>query len=710
MPGSVEVTVTPELDPYVPAQEVRISIAVRDIDDVLADPGTLTLRVIRPDGLELVLTYAAGQIVKDGTGLYHYDLLLAASYAWKVRVEADNPTAAAEAVIPVSESPFTDDLDPLPDPGTGNEGKIARVTGGVWTPYAGSTVKQPLIWTAGGWVAQALDLAAAAAVTGLLAVSHIAPGTNGQVLTTTGGVTAWAAPSALAVAGGGPGEVQYNNGGALDGAAGIKVVAAEASFAYGAAPAGNGTHRHSNLHTVYTRNALNTFDIRVLEMGDDLSIGDLTNGGTTYYDVGPSKAHVVRVGAAVEYQLDSVRFDLKTNYIVHGTNFSTNAILNAENAVVIVGARNVANTGDIEVLKTDNVDKIFVGGPTNTAAVVVSSKTGGFFEVRINNVPEYHLDDTALAMNSNALTGVGYIDFGGTLPASGAMRVKNNIGGFANYRSYAGNTRTLIGLSGDGATFDDLSLGDANATDGNSTLYLSAKTQIIVSIAAGTEYLFNTTSANWQGNSLVNVGFVSVGTNSTSTGWLRGPGSTQVIIAQRNVANTQNIAVLQSDNADGVVLGDNSFTATVFFGVKTGGTHRLQVNGADEYVFSSTSFDLMGNTLLLTGTAPAARLANQTIIEGTDNTVTNRNIIDWGNLGANRLTLGGYSGSITQIGFSSGACQVHLGGNASALIGFFGTSATSKQAATGSRGGNAALGTLLTILDSYGLLTNSTSA
>lgn len=49
-------------------------------------------------------------------------------------------------------------------------------------------------------------------------------------------------------------------------------------------------------------------------------------------------------------------------------------------------------------------------------------------------------------------------------------------------------------------------------------------------------------------------------------------------------------------------------------------------------------------------------------------------------------------------------------GAGSGSIGFFGTAATTKKTVTGSRGGNAALASLLTQLAAYGLITDSTSA
>ncbi|MBZ0296085.1 MAG: hypothetical protein K8L99_26230 [Anaerolineae bacterium] len=71
---------------------------------------------------------------------------------------------------------------------------------------------------------------------------------------------------------------------------------------------------------------------------------------------------------------------------------------------------------------------------------------------------------------------------------------------------------------------------------------------------------------------------------------------------------------------------------------------------------------------------------------------------------------GSYLGAALQITRSNGAVNIvgnldHDGSN----IGFFGTAPTTKKTVTGSRGGNAALASLLTQLAAYGLITDSSS-
>jgi hypothetical protein len=65
-------------------------------------------------------------------------------------------------------------------------------------------------------------------------------------------------------------------------------------------------------------------------------------------------------------------------------------------------------------------------------------------------------------------------------------------------------------------------------------------------------------------------------------------------------------------------------------------------------------------------------------------------------------------GGINRIRYK--ALDEHLFGPAGGKMGFFGNSAVVRQDITGSRGGNAALASLLTGLESLGLITDSTTA
>lgn len=89
-----------------------------------------------------------------------------------------------EVMNALSASATTGSVTPPTTPG--QDGYLARASGGDLTYFGGST-DQTVKWDGTSWVAGALNLAAAAAVTGLLSLANLATGAAGTVL--IGGVT-----------------------------------------------------------------------------------------------------------------------------------------------------------------------------------------------------------------------------------------------------------------------------------------------------------------------------------------------------------------------------------------------------------------------------------------------------------------------------------------------------------------------------------------
>jgi hypothetical protein len=80
----------------------RITGTFRDIADALADPTTVTLKVVAPDSVTLIdtetsYTYAGGTVSKLSTGVYYKDLTLAVDGHHYIRWESTGtPTVANE--------------------------------------------------------------------------------------------------------------------------------------------------------------------------------------------------------------------------------------------------------------------------------------------------------------------------------------------------------------------------------------------------------------------------------------------------------------------------------------------------------------------------------------------------------------------------------------------------------------------------------------
>ena len=85
---------------------VRIS-ATFTVASVNTDPTTVSLKVQDPSGNEATYTYALGQVTKDSTGNYHYDLAIDESGYWYYRWEGTGAVvSAAEAHLLVRRTEF----------------------------------------------------------------------------------------------------------------------------------------------------------------------------------------------------------------------------------------------------------------------------------------------------------------------------------------------------------------------------------------------------------------------------------------------------------------------------------------------------------------------------------------------------------------------------------------------------------------------------
>jgi hypothetical protein len=646
MAGSVSISVTPELDPYVPAQEVRVTMTVRDVVGALADPGALTLKVLRPDGTELVLTYAAAQIARDSVGVFHYDLLLSSSFAWRLRAESAGPTAATEAEVPVSDSPFVDDLPPVPLPGAGNEGRIARVTGGVYVPYAGAADEQPLVWRVGtGWVSQALNLAAAAAISGLLALTHITPGTPGQVLgTPSTGTVGWVDPSSLTVgAGGGPGEVQYNNGGVLDGAGNIKVVSAESEFAFnGTAATGGMLNAPHNRTLARGRNGAGTGNVDIFTWGaatDSFWIGDSSGLAASALLLKTGGSHTINVNGTPEYVFDSSQLAWNGNNSVGAGFYSGTGIVSAIGLLRgshgfgggLVSGRNFANSADADFLRwgVDANDTVTLG--TNIVVLNVYYRAATEHRWHVASGQVASLTSSALALAATNLTFTsGFASWttasagSSTVGGSGLLRFTGTPGVIIGARNYnnTGNINVLS-LSGDGSTFNDVRLGDVTAT-GNNFLYLQAKSFLQVVINNVDEYDFSSAALAMNGNNLVmGGGFVQFSGNAAAQGEVRfSPSAGAHGLWWRNNANTADINVLFSGTDDVVYLGDPNNSVGMNLRVKAGGSLQVLVGATPEYQLDATSLTMNGNNLIGAGFVSASgTVAGSGLFRGTNNVV-----------------------------------------------------------------------------------------
>lgn len=70
---------------------VRLSATFTDAAGAVADPTTVVLRLLAPDG-----TASTPATVKDSVGVYHYDLSITATGYWSYRWEGTGTVQTAE--------------------------------------------------------------------------------------------------------------------------------------------------------------------------------------------------------------------------------------------------------------------------------------------------------------------------------------------------------------------------------------------------------------------------------------------------------------------------------------------------------------------------------------------------------------------------------------------------------------------------------------
>lgn len=77
------------------------------VGGVLTDPTTITLKYKNPAGTTVTKTYALSDVVKDSTGVYHFDFTTDTAGTWFYRWEGTGAAkGAAEVQIQVRASEF----------------------------------------------------------------------------------------------------------------------------------------------------------------------------------------------------------------------------------------------------------------------------------------------------------------------------------------------------------------------------------------------------------------------------------------------------------------------------------------------------------------------------------------------------------------------------------------------------------------------------
>lgn len=96
---------------------IRLSVAFTDSSGTPVDPGSVQLNVRAAGDAVETFTYADNQIIKDGTGLYHYDYPPATPGLYYYRfIGTDGATAAGDSQFGITASLATDSWPPINPP------------------------------------------------------------------------------------------------------------------------------------------------------------------------------------------------------------------------------------------------------------------------------------------------------------------------------------------------------------------------------------------------------------------------------------------------------------------------------------------------------------------------------------------------------------------------------------------------------------------
>ncbi len=244
----------------------------------------------------------------------------------------------------------------------------SAATAGVYADIASSADGQVLRRGASGVIAfGAVDLADADAVTGQLPYSSIASGSARSVL----GRAANSAGALADIAGTGAGRVLIDSGTALafsDPNFGARNITTTGQLRLGATPSNVGAICLSNAFAISARNVANTGDVSLIYLtgSNTVEIGSVTStislgAGLTSIGVTPS------TDVLTFYTAGLVQAVIGAGYMSLGATPATAGLFRMPNNQS-VKARNVANSGDIDLLSLSASDGVVVGG-TGAASV-----------------------------------------------------------------------------------------------------------------------------------------------------------------------------------------------------------------------------------------------------------------------------------------------------------------------------------------------------
>jgi hypothetical protein len=343
---------------------------------------------------------------------------------------------------------------------------------------------------------------------------------------------------------------------------------------------------------------------------------------------------------------------VETGGIGIGATPATSAAVNFANNVTGLAFRDSLNSADVPAIQFLSDNAFRIGDDTTTVAHYIKTKTGGFFDLQVNNTDEFIFNASSLNFKDN-------IALFGTNPSTNALINATNNSTILGGKTGGGNNSVILSWS----TANDITIGD-NTTNTND-IYLAPNSAVHVYLGAAEEYRFTTTfldfkdnqarfgaspSTNatvnfpstsaallgaknissadrslvsWSGTDVVTFGssalitlvaasggswifgstasfpgvghniaaggFLSFDTTPAGIGTIRFPGGAQNAVRRRNNGNSANISVLAWDTSDNMFVGDTAAGGQVVLDVATGKEFNFRVNGSNVFDIKDAS-------------------------------------------------------------------------------------------------------------------------
>ncbi len=235
---------------------------------------------------------------------------------------------------------------------------------------------------------------------------------------------------------------------------------------------------------------------------------------------------------------------------------ATTGLLNTAHNVTLWAGRTDGGGGNVSLARWGVVTAILgLGDDANVTGVQLRAATGGTVGMLINNNTEWSFSASNLDCNLNTLTEVASIGLGSaTVASSGLINTAHNV---EFWRGLSGGGGASVSLLRWGVTSEIIMVGE-NANVSGVQLRVATAGNIDLLINNNTEWRFNATSLDGDGNSIVDIGFIELGGGTVgTTGLIRASNSTASLLVAKSSGGTDRALLTWSGGTTFIVGNSN---------------------------------------------------------------------------------------------------------------------------------------------------------